>query len=55
MTITLIKVFRILGIILFILIGCGEQKTTVTDVKKQSSTIKIEPQTAVKIETHGKF
>ncbi|MDX1809000.1 MAG: hypothetical protein R3331_05635 [Sulfurospirillaceae bacterium] len=49
---TSIKIIGLLGISLFILSGCGDEKTTVTQVQKQKADNNIEAVQSVKIKTH---
>ncbi len=51
---TFFKVLGLLSVALFILVGCGDEKTTVTDIQKPKVIKQVEAPKAVKIETHAR-
>ena len=54
MTKTLLKVLGLLSISLIIFAGCGDEKTTVTDIQKPKVIEKTKVNKTVKIETHAR-
>jgi len=50
---TFIKSLGLLGIALFILMGCGDEQTTVKKLEKPKVIEKVQTQKSVKIETHA--
>ncbi|MFK5881064.1 MAG: thioredoxin fold domain-containing protein [Sulfurospirillum sp.] len=53
MTKSFLKTIGLLAITLFLLIGCGNEKTTVTTIEKPTVIKKTETPKTVKIETHA--
>ncbi|NOX14523.1 MAG: thioredoxin fold domain-containing protein [Epsilonproteobacteria bacterium] len=53
MTKNLFKTLGLIGISIFMLTGCGDGETTVTDIQKPKVIEKTQEQKAVKIETHA--
>jgi thioredoxin-related protein len=53
MTKSFLKAIGLLAITIFLLIGCGDEKTTVTTVEKPTVIKKVETPKTVKIETHA--
>jgi len=53
MTKNLLKVLGLISISMLLLVGCGDEKTTVTDMQKSKVIEKVVEQKTVKIETHA--
>ena len=49
----LLKILGLISMFMLLLIGCGNEKTTVTDMQKPKVIKKVTEHKTVKIETHA--